>query len=78
MAGYRHTTERGSGIRGRIVERCGGAVLLAIVLIFAVAVGAVSLLGMAPRHDARGEAIAAADSVSRTADKAGDAVDRSQ
>ena len=54
----------------------GGTVLLAIVLLFAVIVGAWYLFTMAPQQNAKDKAITgAADSVSRTADKVGSAVD---
>ncbi|MGN6123400.1 MAG: hypothetical protein ACTHOJ_10655 [Sphingomonas oligoaromativorans] len=75
------TTDAEGGTRTTIIERRGGGgtILLAIVLLFAVAVGAFYLFTMAPQRNARDKAITgAADSVSRTADKIGDAVDQNK
>ena len=80
MTEYR-TTDAEGGTHTTIIERRGGGVtiLLAIVLLFAVAVGAFYLFTMAPHQTAKDKAIAgAADSVSRTADKVGDAVDQNK
>lgn len=74
-------TDAESGTHTTIVERpgSGGTILLAIVLLFAVAVGAFYLFTMAPQQSAKDKAVAgAADSVSRTADKVGDAVDQNK
>ncbi|WP_019832209.1 hypothetical protein [Sphingomonas sp. PR090111-T3T-6A] len=75
------TTGAEGGTHTTIIERRGGGgtILLAIVLLFAVAVGAFYLFTMAPQQNAKDKAIAgAADSVSRTADKVGDAVDQNR
>ncbi len=80
MDDYR-TTDAEGGTHTTIIERrgSGGTILLAIVLLFAVAVGAFYLFTMAPQQSAKDKAIAgAADSVSRTADKVGDAVDQNK
>ncbi len=81
MDEYR-TTDADSGTHTTIIERRGGGggtVLVAIVLLFAVIVGAVYLFAMQPQQSAKDKAIAgAADSVSRTADKVGSAVDQSK
>jgi hypothetical protein len=80
MDEYR-TTDAESGTHTTIIERrgSGGTILLAIVLLFAVAVGAFYLFTMAPQQSAKDKAVAgAADSVSRTADKVGDAVDQNK
>jgi hypothetical protein len=74
-----HSPETEPGTHTTIIERRGGGgtVLLAIVLLFAVIVGGVYLFTMAPHQSAKDKAIAgAADSVSRTADKVGNAVDQ--
>ena len=78
MAEYR-TTEPEAGTHTTIIERRGGTVLLAIVLLFAVIVGGIYLFTMQPQQSAKDKAIAgAADSVSRTADKVGNAVDQNK
>lgn len=80
MDEYR-TTDAEGGTHTTIIERRGGGgtILLAIVMLFAVAVGAYYLFTMAPHQSAKDKAIAgAADSVSRTADKVGDAVDQNK
>ncbi len=80
MDDYR-TTDAENGTHTTIIERrgSGGTILLAIVLLFAVAVGAFYLFTMAPQQSAKDKAVAgAADSVSRTADKVGDAVDQNK
>ncbi len=80
MDEYRNTDADG-GTHTTIVERSGGGgtVVLAIVLLFAVIVGAVYLFAMQPQQSAKDKAIAgAADSVSRTADKVGTAVDQNK
>lgn len=66
------------GTHTTIIEKrgSGGTVLLAIVLLFAVVVGAWYLFTVAPAQTAKDKAITgAATSVSQTADKVGDAVD---
>ncbi len=76
-----HTTDAEPGTHTTIIERRGGGgmVLLAIVMLFAVVVGAFYLFTMAPQQSAKDKAIAgAADSVSRTADKVGNAVDQNK
>lgn len=75
------TTDAEPGTRTTIIERRGGGgtVLMAIVLLFAVVVGAFYLFTMAPQQRSKDKAIAgAADSVSRTADKVGNAVDQAR
>lgn len=69
------------GTHTTIIEKRGGGatVLLAIVLLFAVLVGAYYLFTMAPSQNAKNNAIAgAASSVSKAADKVGDAADQSK
>ena len=82
MAEYRTTGDGEPGTHTTIIERSGGGggtILLAIVLLFAVIVGAFYLFTMAPQQGAKDKAIAgAADSVSRTADKVGNAVDQNK
>ncbi len=77
-----HTTDAEPGTHTTIVEPRGGGggtILVAIVLLFAVIVGAVYLFAMQPQQSAKDKAIAgAADSVSRTADKVGNAVDQNK
>ena len=76
-----HNTDAEPGTHTTIIERRGGGgtVLVAIVLLLAVIAGAFYLFTMAPQQSAKDKAIAgAADSVSRTADKVGDAVDQNK
>ncbi len=70
-------TETG-GDRTVVVERSGGggfAVLMGVILLVAVAIGAVYLFNQNQNDAIRTDAVAgAAKSVERTADKVGDAV----
>lgn len=76
------TTDTDPGAHTTIIERRGGGgglILVAVALLLAVCVGAFYLFVMAPQQSAKDKAIAgAADSVSRTADKVGDAVDQNK
>jgi hypothetical protein len=81
MSDIRTTTDQPAGQTTIIERRSGGGsgtVLLAIVLLFAVVIGGWYLFSVAPAQNAKDRAISgAADSVSRTADKVGSAVDSS-
>lgn len=81
MADYRTTDAEPGTHTTTIIEKRsggGGTIVLAIVLLFAVLVGAYYLFMMAPQQSAKDKAITgAANSVSQTAQKVGDAVDTS-
>ena len=80
MSDYRNTDAEPATHTTTIIEkRGGGTVLIAIVLLLAVIVGGWYLYTTGNAKSSKDTAIAgAADSVSRTADKAGSAIDNSK
>ena len=81
MTDYRTTDGEGT-THTTIIEKSGGGagtILLALVLLLAVAVGGWYLFTTGASQTHKNDAIAgAADSVSKTADKVGSAVDQSK
>jgi hypothetical protein len=81
MSDYRNTDAEPATHTTTIIEKRGGGgtVLIAIVLLIAVLIGGWYLYTTGNAKSSKDSAIAgAADSVSRTADKAGSAIDNSK